>query len=37
MEKYISLLMENELLGEPALVNPYPKLEAIDERKVLHF
>ena len=37
MEKYISLLMENELVGEPALVNPYLKLEGIDEHKVLRF
>ena len=32
MEKYINLLMENELVGETALLNPYLKLEAIDER-----
>ena len=35
MEKYISFLMENELVGETALLNPYLKLEAIDEHKVL--
>ena len=37
IEKYISLFMENELVGETALVNPYLKLDAIDEPKVLRF
>ena len=30
MEKYINLLMENELVGETTLLNPYLKFEAIN-------